>query len=122
MPRTDDSEALSRLYGTLGRMVWLWSNSELHKTWPVGLQARFALPAAMTGQHCILEREGVPRAYCSWAFLTAEAETRMVLNPNALRPEDWTAGDRLWFIDWIAPFDARDTRALRGHMAHRFPA
>ena len=50
MPRTDDSEALSRLYGTLGRMVWLWSNSELHKTWPVGLQARFALPAAMTGQ------------------------------------------------------------------------
>lgn len=112
---------LDRLYGACGRILWLWSNSGLHKSWPVALQTRFVLPAVMTGQYEILEEGGVPRAYCSWAWLTLEAETRLVIDPNSLRPEDWRAGNRLWFIDWIGPFAASDTRRLRGRMAERFP-
>ncbi|MFQ1702712.1 toxin-activating lysine-acyltransferase [Loktanella agnita] len=116
-----DAAALDKLYGACGRIFWLWSNSGLHKSWPVALQSRFVLPAVMTGQYAILEREGVPRAYCSWAWVTLEVETRFVIDPNSLRPEDWTGGDRLWFVDWVAPFNARDTRDLRGRMADRFP-
>jgi cytolysin-activating lysine-acyltransferase len=101
--------------------MWLWSNSGLHKSWPVALQTRFVLPAVMHGQYFIMERDGVPCAYCSWAWMTLETEVKFVLNPNSLQPEDWTAGNRLWFIDWIAPFSAPDTRALRGRMAERFP-
>ena len=116
-----DAAALDRLYGACGRIFWLWSNSGLHKSWPVALQSRFVLPAVMTGQYAIIERDGMPRAYCSWAWLTLEAETRLVLDPNTLEPQDWTAGNRLWFVDWIAPFAAADTRDLRARMAARFP-
>lgn len=116
-----DAEALNRLYGACGRIFWLWSNSDLHKSWPVALQSRFVLPAVMTDQYAIIERDGIPRAYCSWAWLTLEAETRYILNPNTLEPRDWTGGDRLWFVDWIAPFAAADTWTLRTRMAARFP-
>lgn len=116
-----DKEHLRRLYEACGRIMWLWSNSDLHKTWPVALQTRFVLPAVLHGNFFILERDGTPCAYCSWAWLTLEAEAKFVLNPNSLEPEDWIGGDRLWFVDWIGPFAARDTRELRSLMAAKFP-
>lgn len=121
MSANDDAEKLRGLYEACGKMFWLWSNSELHKSWPVALQTRFVLPAAIHGQYCFLEHEGAPRAYCSWAWLTLETEASYLLSPNSLEPEDWTAGDRLWFIDWISPWGLRDTRALRAMIAKRFP-
>lgn len=31
-------------------------------------------------------------------------EEAFVLNTSNLQPKDWQSGDRIWFIDWIAPF------------------
>lgn len=122
MTKAIDAKALNQsLYERCGKMFWLWSNSGMHRSWDVATQTKHILPAAALDQCAFLEdKSGAVQGYCSWAFLSEEAEARYVLNPSSLRPEDWTGGDRVWFIDWIAPFDARHTRILRKYMAQKF--
>ncbi len=117
----EDIRKLDGLYGAMGRITWLWCNSDLHCSWPIALQTRFVLPPVTLGQYAIVERNGVPQAYCSWARMTLDVETEYVLNPNSLKPEDWASGDRLWVIDWIAPFARRDSMGLRAELRRRFP-
>jgi cytolysin-activating lysine-acyltransferase len=105
----------------LGKLAWLWMSSPLQHEWTMTLAARFLLPPIALGQVQLLERDGVPVAYCSWAWLTPEAERRYLLDASAISAEDWQGGDRLWFADWVAPFSAADSWALRRLMAQRFP-
>lgn len=104
-----------------GKIFWLWSNSELHKSWPTALQTRFVLPAVLHNQFHIIEDDGMPVAYCSWARLTLDAEEKFILDPANLDPSEWTAGDRLWFIDWISPFGPKYTWRLQRAMSREFP-
>jgi len=108
-------------FAAYGRIAWLWASSDLHRDWTTRLQARFVLPALEHGQYRILERGGMPVAYCAWAWLSTEAEARYVLEPGRLDPADWRSGDRLWFIDWVAPFGRDHTIELRRIMARQFP-
>lgn len=104
-----------------GKISWLWANSKLHKSWSTAQQARFILPAVETRQYHIVEDNGVPVAYCSWAFITVDAEARFIVSPNSLQPEEWTSGDRLWFIDWVSPFRTKHTWELQRAMSRKFP-
>ena len=105
----------------LGKLAWLWMSSPLQHEWTMALAARFLLPPIALGQVQLLERDGVPVAYCSWAWLSAEAECRYLLDASSISAADWRGGDRLWFPDWVAPFGAADSLALRQAMAQRFP-
>lgn len=105
----------------LGRISWLWMNSPLHRNWPVHLLAQFSIPPIELSQYVLLERDGFPVAYCSWAFMDKETEIRYLLNPSGLARADWRSGDRLWFIDWIAPFSSSDSFKLKDLLANRFP-
>lgn len=105
----------------LGKLSWLWMNSPLHRDWDFDAAARFLLPPILLGQIQIIERDAMPVAYCSWAWLSEEAEIRYMIHPSEIRVEDWNGGDRLWFADWVAPFGAADSWQLRGVMAARFP-
>lgn len=108
-------------FDILGRLTWLWMNSPLHNDWPIYLLSRFALPPIELNQYLLLERDGMPVAYCSWAFITAETEKQYILNPSELNLSNWHGGDRLWFIDWVAPFAKRDSFSLRTALAKKFP-
>lgn len=112
---------LDQRFEQLGKLSWLWTNSSLHREWGVEVFARFLIPPITLGQIEILERNGMPVAYCSWAWLSEAAEIRYMLDPSDIRVEDWTGGDRLWFADWVAPFAAADSWHLRSIMAARFP-
>ncbi|WP_261844918.1 toxin-activating lysine-acyltransferase [Aliamphritea ceti] len=105
----------------LGRISWLWQNSELHKEWQVGAMSRYVLPAVASNQYLIIEHEGAPVAYCSWALFDEQAESDYVLDPASLSPQRWNCGERLWFIDWISPFNSRFTWMLRAELNNRFP-
>ena len=104
-----------------GKIAWLWSNSILHKEWPIQLMAQYVLPPVTLGQYCIIEQRGMPVAYCSWAMIDKETENKFILDPSGMRPESWACGDRLWFCDWISPFSPKYTWLLRKAMAKRFP-
>ena len=108
-------------YLTFGKISWLWSNSDLHRHWTVNKKAAFVLPAIINGQYMIIEQDGYPVAYCSWAWLDRETEEKYIINPSVLDPDSWNCGDRLWFIDWMSPFSTRHTWALRNALAKKFP-
>jgi len=88
----------------LGEMVWLYSMSEMHRAWPIGSIHQWLLPALIHKQYRLYRKGGKPVGLVTWAHLTTEAETAYVRDTRSLRPGDWSAGDRNWIIDFIAPF------------------
>lgn len=101
-------------FDTLGKVLWLWGCSSLHRRWPIESAIHYVLPAIEHQQYRLMVgSDGMPRGYTSWAWLNAESEKRYIADPNALQPEDWKNGDRLWFIDFISPFGFRYTAQLR---------
>ena len=112
---------LQAQFDALGKLSWIWMHSPMHRDWVTSAAARFLLPPVAMQQFELLECDGLPVAYCSWAWLNEEAEIRYLLKPSALELADWNSGDRLWFIDWVAPFDGADSRKLKRLLALRFP-
>lgn len=108
-------------FSVLGKMAWLWMSSPLHKPWTVDLLSRFVLPAIESNQYLLLERDGFPVAYCSWAFLDQNAEVKYMIDPSHIRAEDWTGGDRMWFVDWVAPFSRGDSISMKNQLVEMFP-
>lgn len=113
--------AKEKKYEACGKIMWLWAQSEMHRSWNTALQAQFILPAVDFGQFHIIEAKGIPVAYCSWAHMNLEAEARYIVKPTSLKLADWVSGDRLWFIDWISPFEMKYTWALQRSMKKLFP-
>lgn len=99
----------------LGEMVWLYSMSELHQSWPFGALQQWLVPAIAHKQYRLYHREGRPVGLVTWAWLSKDIETAYVRNTTSLQPKDWQSGDRGWLLDFIAPFgDAkRITQDLR---------
>lgn len=113
--------AIPEKYEVLGKLAWLWMNSPLHRDWPVDLLSRFALPSLELGQYLLLERGGMPVAYCSWAHLSSQAEAAYMLNAADLPLAHWNGGDHLWFVDWIAPFSKADSWEMKRQLSEKFP-
>lgn len=88
----------------LGEMVWLYSHSRIHREWAVGSIQQWLVPAIIHKQFRIYRNQGKPHSFVTWAWLSKEIEENYVRNTSTLQPNHWNAGDRLWFIDWIAPF------------------
>jgi len=108
-------------YDVLGKLAWLWMNSPLHRDWPVDLLSSFALPPIELGQYLLLERDGLPVAYCSWAHLNSQAEAAYMLNAANIPLTEWNGGDHLWFVDWIAPFSKADSWEMKRQLEEKFP-
>lgn len=88
----------------LGMISWLWIHSPLHQDWPSALMDIHVLPAVARRQFLIIRnKNGLPIHYTSWAFFDEERERQYLQNTNSICFDDWNCGDRMWFIDWIAP-------------------
>ena len=89
----------------LGGTVWLWISSEAHRDLPLHSLPAAVLPAIKRRQFVLASEEGKPVFFASWALMNEEAEKRFLETHQLLmKPEDWSSGDRFWFIDWVAPF------------------
>ncbi|MDP2065517.1 MAG: toxin-activating lysine-acyltransferase [Burkholderiaceae bacterium] len=95
----------------LGSVVWLWMHSASHRDFPLHTLPVLLLPAIKRRQFVLASEAGQPVFYLSWASFHPEAEQRYLANSPLLMPEhDWNCGDRLWLLDWVAPFG--HTRAM----------
>jgi len=121
MPSSANSLAPADKFTILGKLAWLWMNSPLQRDWPVELLSRFALPPIELGQYLLLEREGMPVAYCSWAHLDSRAEADYMLDASNIALADWKGGDHLWFVDWVAPFGKADSLEMKSRLEEMFP-
>jgi cytolysin-activating lysine-acyltransferase len=89
----------------LGSTAWLWMHSQKHREIPLHVLSTLLLPAIKHQQFILISEHGKPIFYLSWANLSAEAEARYIKNPAYAMPqEDWNSGDRMWILDWVAPF------------------
>ena len=86
-----------------GDMMFLAFRSPRHSRIAVSQLRSYIEPPLLLGQFRIFRFDGVARGMYTWAHLDGEAERRLITG-EALRPEDWNSGDRLWIIDLIAPY------------------
>lgn len=88
-----------------GAAVWLWMQSDAHRDIPLHILNSLLLPAIGYRQFILGSVDGQPVFYLSWAMFDADAEHRYLhSHPSTLPESDWDSGDRMWVIDWIAPF------------------
>ncbi len=96
----------------LGATIWLWMHSPAHRNLPVHVLPGLLLPAIERRQFVMGSQAGKPLFYMSWAKFDINAERRYLQNPSApLADADWSSGNRLWIVDWIAPFGHTPTLA-----------
>jgi len=104
----------------MGSAVWLYMHSASHRNMPLHLLSRLLLPAITRRQFVLASENGQPVFFLTWALFNADAERRYIANPpEAMLEDDWTSGDRMWVLDWIAPFG--HTRAARQLLTRLFP-
>lgn len=84
----------------------LLMRSPIHRKWPLEGIVRCFWPPILLQQFRGRIEHGRMVSFVSWANLTAEAAHGYIAGTRRLQPEDWNAGDQLWFIDMIAPTQA----------------
>lgn len=103
----------------LGSTVWLWMNSNNHHELPLHTLSAALLPAIKARQFIIAFEASKPVFFMSWANMSAEAEARYLHTHQLLMaPEDWCSGERMWIIDWVAPFG--HTGKMKQFLLQRF--
>lgn len=98
-----------RVYGDL---MFLAFRSPRHSRMPVGQLRSYFEPPVLSGQFRIFRFDGVARGMFTWAWLSEEAERRLV-SGGVLNPEDWNSGQRLWIVDFIAPYNGLTQSMVR---------
>lgn len=93
-----------------GAATWLWMQAATRREIPVKWLSTLLLPPIARRQFVIASEGGRPVFYLSWARFSAAAEHRYVNAPHAeMTADDWHSGDRMWIVDWIAPFGHTST-------------
>ena len=115
----------------LGQIVWVLSQSPLHKKLPIEaleysfmpalLKEQFRVfrfgplpgvddPATLAGSGISKEQiEQIPLGVAIWGHLSPEAEEKLERRePLAL--DDWDSGDQTWLIELISPFANQENR------------
>jgi cytolysin-activating lysine-acyltransferase len=110
----------------LGQIVWLFSQSGMHRHLKIADLEWSVMPAILAEQFRIfrfgplpgLEQvdrsalapgftveglEQMPLGVALWANLSAEGEAKLERGER-LDASDWNAGDRLWLVELISPF------------------
>ena len=117
----------------LGQIVWLLSQSPLHRELPIKALEWSFMPAILTEQFRIFRfgplpglsevdpkvlasagllkgsLEQMPLGVAIWAKLSAAAEAKLEAGKH-LSTEDWRSGDRVWLIELISPFATQDNK------------
>lgn len=117
----------------LGQIVWLLSQSPMHRELKIKDLEYSFMPAVLHEQFRIfrfgplpgsenldqaqfaklgLTKEGLeqmPLGVAIWARLSEDAEVRLEAGER-LKAEDWRSGDRLWLVEMISPFATRENK------------
>ena len=101
----------------LGAAIWLWMHDFRHRRVPLRDMENRLLVPLVAGQYVIARptdggsksdggtRVEDPAAVLLFARFDAKAESRYLDDPERrLATREWCSGDRLWLIDWCAPF------------------
>lgn len=100
----------------LGAAIWLWMHDLRHRRESLQEMEHRLLAPIEAGQYVIARRVTTtptaraqvpphPLALLLFARFDERAEARYLADPSQkIAFRDWQSGDRLWLIDWTAPF------------------
>lgn len=88
----------------LGEATFLFLNSPLHLRYAVHQLPTFILTPLRLAQYRMYRGPQGPVGFVAWAYLTAQAAGDYASQRRELTPQDWNAGNQLWFIEFVAPF------------------
>jgi cytolysin-activating lysine-acyltransferase len=88
----------------LGEIVWLMSQSALHKQFFISDLEWLVMTPVLLQQFRLFYDETKPIGVAFWGTVDGEVEERLKAGTTRLRPQDWKSGDRLWVVEVIAPF------------------
>lgn len=93
------------LGGQFGEMVWLLSQSPLHRHLFLSDLEWVLMPPMLLGQHRLWRTPAqMPAGFAVWAFLSEDVARRMETGAaSRLRPDEWRSGDKPWLLDIVAP-------------------
>jgi cytolysin-activating lysine-acyltransferase len=106
------SPAPQTLSHMFGEIVWLMTQSSLHKHFSLVDLEWMVMPALLLQQYQVFHQEGRPIGVALWAFLSEEAEAKLSVTPVRLRPDEWKSGDRCWLVDLIGPVATAENRLV----------
>lgn len=96
--------AAKKVSEVLGEIVWLMSQSPLHKQFFISDLEWFVMTPVLLQQFRLFYDQTKPIGVAFWATVNDEVEERLAVGTTRLRPQDWKSGDRLWVVEVIAPF------------------
>jgi cytolysin-activating lysine-acyltransferase len=92
----------------LGEIVWLMSQSPLHKQFFISDLEWLVMTPILLQQFRLFYDQEKPVGVVFWATASEEVEERLKSGTTRMRPQDWKSGDRLWVVEVIAPFGAAE--------------
>lgn len=94
-------EALRIVSGVL----YLAARSPLHESYGPGVLRRRIEPALALGQfHYHINAEGLPLAFCNWAWIDRRTLDEIAATGRDLEPAEFRSGDLPFFYEFLAPF------------------
>jgi hemolysin-activating ACP:hemolysin acyltransferase len=87
-----------------GMALRLLMDSPFHRKWRVGSVLERIIPPIALGQVRIVVKDDQPVGFLTWALFTESAENAYLKKHRKIKLEEWNAGDRLWFTDFVAPY------------------
>lgn len=94
-------------YASMGFALELLAQSPYHKKHEVGNYFHSEiLPALRMNQvRFYMTEEGIPTAMVIWAWLNESVQQQVHTTGRVLKYEEWNCGDRLFFNDFVAPYE-----------------
>ena len=99
----------------LGEIVWLMSQSPMHKQFVVADLEWLVMTPVILQQFRIFYQDAPPEqggrrpiGVILWGTVSPEVDAMLTQGTNRLRPQDWKSGDKAWVVEVIAPFGGGD--------------
>lgn len=113
-PRLDNIQAQAdstprTVSQVLGEIVWLFTQSPVHKMLFISDLEWSVMPALLFEQFRIFYANGQPAGLVMWASVSDETDARLRAGgPIRLRPDEWKSGINHWLVEMVAPFGGQD--------------
>jgi cytolysin-activating lysine-acyltransferase len=89
----------------IGHVVWLMMQARAYRHIFLADLEWMMMPPLLLNQYHLFRDKNRIVAFAAWAYLSEDAEARLLAGNPRLTPTDWKSGDRLWLIHLFDPFD-----------------
>lgn len=120
---TNTTQASPTMGSMMGEIVWLMSQSPIHKLLAISDLEWLLMPPILLSQYKLFYNDSQPVGVALWAYLSPEGEARFKAD-GRIAPQDWgndalfdaqkgivsNPGGTLWLIELIAPFHTSENQ------------